>query len=135
MAYRAIAARADRHSPLSAADACEYGLAGVDGSRTDDGADPLPQSVARAFAESSSLDALILPGKTIETKVVERALKGYLAGGGRARRATAASAGAACRRGAGFASAATASAARGVDSYFNGLSGPTTVAAAALILL
>jgi len=100
MAYRAIAARADRHSPLSAADACEYGLAGVDGSRTDDGADPLPQSVARAFAESSSLDALILPGKTIETKVVERALKGYLAGGGRARRATAASAGAACRRGA-----------------------------------
>lgn len=79
VAYRTIAAKADRHSPLSAADASEYGLAGVDGSRTDAGADSMAQSVARAFAESSSLDALIPPGETVETKVVERALKGYLA--------------------------------------------------------
>ena len=79
VAYRTIAAMADPHSPLSAPDACEYGLASVTENRADAGTNSFPKSVARAFAESSSLDMLIPPGKTIETKALERSLKAYLA--------------------------------------------------------
>ena len=76
VAYRTIAAKADRHAPLSATDASGYGLAGLDESRADAGADSIPRSVARAFAESLSLDSLISTGETIQTKAVDRALKG-----------------------------------------------------------
>lgn len=79
VAYRTIAAKADRHSPLAAADASEYGLAGLEGSRSDAGADASPQSVARAFSEASTLDALIPSGVVLKTKFIEQALKGYLA--------------------------------------------------------
>ena len=79
VAYRTIAARARSAVCLCrVADASDYGLAGVMRSRTDAGR-TLYRSRWRAFAESSSPDALIPPGETIETKVVERALWGYLA--------------------------------------------------------
>lgn len=80
VAYRTIAARSDRDAPLSLTDASEYGLAGLDVSQSDARTDDFPRSVARAFADLSTLDALIPPGETIKTKDVERALKGYLAG-------------------------------------------------------
>lgn len=79
VAYRTIAATADRHSPLSPTASSQYGLAGIGGSGAGIGTDSLPRSVARAFAESASLDALIQPGETIKTKVIERVLKRYLA--------------------------------------------------------
>jgi len=81
VAYRAIAVKADRYGSLLSDDAAEYGLAGLDDSCGDSSATSrsMPQAVARAFAESSSLDALIGPGEVIETKVIERALKAYLA--------------------------------------------------------
>lgn len=81
VAYRAIAAEADRCESSLPVDPAEYGLAGLDDSCGDSSATSrsMPQTVARAFAESSSLDALIGPGEVIETKVIERALKAYLA--------------------------------------------------------
>jgi len=79
VAYRTIAARVDQHSPLSAADASEYGLAGVEGPPSEIGADALPKAVALAFAESTSLEPLVASGESINTKAVERAFKAYLA--------------------------------------------------------
>ncbi|WP_374691367.1 sigma-54-dependent transcriptional regulator [Accumulibacter sp.] len=79
VAYRTLAANVDRHSPLSPAASSEYGLAGIRELGAGAEIDSLPRAVARAFSESANLDALIQPGETIKTKVVERALKGYLA--------------------------------------------------------
>lgn len=79
VAYRTIAARVDQHSPLSAADASEYGLAGVEGPPSEIGADALPKAVALAFAESTSLEPLVASGESINTKAVEKAFKAYLA--------------------------------------------------------
>ena len=65
--------------PLSAADASEYGLAGVEGPPSEIGADALPKAVALAFAESTSLEPLVASGESINTKAVEKAFKAYLA--------------------------------------------------------
>jgi DNA-binding NtrC family response regulator len=62
VAYRTIAARVDQHSPLSAADASEYGLTGWKG-LPEIGADALPKAVALAFAESTSLEPLVASGE------------------------------------------------------------------------
>ena len=79
VAYRIIAAQVDEYSPLSVADALEYGLEGLEVRSKAVAAEALPQAVARAFAESASLDSIIASGEAITTKVVERAFKAYLA--------------------------------------------------------
>lgn len=42
-------------------------------------AEALPKAVARAFAESTNLEPFVALGEPINTKVVERAFKAYLA--------------------------------------------------------
>lgn len=79
VAYRIIAARADRHEPLSPEAAVDYGLACLDPDQSDQLSGELPKSVARAFADSQTLDALIPPDGALITKDVERTLKAYLA--------------------------------------------------------
>jgi len=79
VAYRTIAARVDQHSPLSVTDAVEYGLAAVEGTPSEVGLDGGPKAVARAFAESTSLESLVTLREPIQTKSVERAFKAYLA--------------------------------------------------------
>ena len=79
VAYRIIAARVDCHSPLSLADALDYGLAGVEGVPSQLGADALPKAVALAFAGSTSLEPLIASGESVDTKMIEKAFKAYLA--------------------------------------------------------
>lgn len=79
VAYRIIAARADQHEPLSPEAAVDYGLACLAPDQSDQVSGDLPKAVARAFADSQTLDALIPPEGALRTKDVERTLKAYLA--------------------------------------------------------
>jgi len=79
VAYRIIAALADQHEPLSPEAAVDYGLACLAPDQSDQVSGELPRSVARAFADSQTLDAVIPPDGALSTKDVERTLKAYLA--------------------------------------------------------
>jgi len=79
VAYRIIAARADQHEPLTPEAAVDYGLACLAPDQSDQVSGELPKAVARAFADSQVLDALIPPEGALRTKDVERTLKAYLA--------------------------------------------------------
>jgi len=79
VAYRVIAARADQHAPLTPDAAVDYGLACLAPDHGDHDSGDLPKAVARAFADSQTLDALIPPEGALSTKDVERTLKAYLA--------------------------------------------------------
>ena len=80
VAYRLLAARIDPHAPLAAPDAVAYALEGLD----QDPAQPrgdgerLSKTVARAFVESSSLDAILDDVGRISTKMIEHDLKAFL---------------------------------------------------------
>lgn len=78
VAYRLLAARDDPHEPLSPVDAVDYALQCLyDGAKL--GTETLSKSIAGAFAESRPLDDVVEAAARIETKVVERDLKAYLA--------------------------------------------------------
>ena len=78
VAYRVLAARGDTHEPLSPSDAVDYGLEalrefGAPADQIDS------QSVARAFADSEPLDAVLRLGGRLSTKDVVRDLQKYMA--------------------------------------------------------
>ena len=80
VAYRLLAVRNDPHEPLTPADAAVYALQVLDENRarqTRDGRS-LSRTVARAFAESGSLDDILDTAGSIPAKTIERDLKAYL---------------------------------------------------------
>lgn len=79
VAYRIIAARADQHEPLTPEAAVDYGLACLAPDQSEQASGEVPRAVARAFADSRTLDALIPPEGALSTKEVERTLKAYIA--------------------------------------------------------
>ena len=79
VAYRIIAARSDPEDQLTPEAAVDYGLACLAPDQSDKLSGELPRSVARAFADSQTLDALIPPDCVLSTKDIERTLKAYLA--------------------------------------------------------
>lgn len=79
VAYRLLAARGDAHEPLSVSASIEYALDGLRQQAPEDTADDLPRAVAKAFSASGGLEGVIDKSGRIPTKVVERALKRYMA--------------------------------------------------------
>lgn len=80
-AYRLIAARSDPDEPLSPDDAIDYALECLE--TTDNlpfSGDAVSKDVARAFAESKSLDSILEKGRPLPSKHVEADLKAFMAG-------------------------------------------------------
>ena len=80
VAYRLLAARNDPHAPLPAADAVAYALEALAEhlAQPDAHGETLSKTVARAFVESGSLDAVLNHTENISTKMIERDLKAFL---------------------------------------------------------
>ena len=80
IAYRLLAARHDPYEPLAPADAADYALEGLyeHEAREAGGGRNLSKTVARAFADSSSLDDVLDTAGTIPTKAIEQDLKAFL---------------------------------------------------------
>jgi transcriptional regulator with AAA-type ATPase domain len=78
IAYRIVAARGDTHTPLSPADAVEYGLAGL-AEMAAPVAGTTSKTIARAFADAAPLDRVISLLGRISTKDLERDLRVFVA--------------------------------------------------------
>lgn len=79
VAYRLLAARGDAHEPLSLSASIEYALDGLRQAAPEDIGDDVPRAVAKAFSASEGLEGVISRTGRLSTKVVERALKRYMA--------------------------------------------------------
>jgi transcriptional regulator with AAA-type ATPase domain len=80
-AYRLIAVRSDPDEPLSPDDSIDYALECLE--TTDNlslSGDAVSKDVARAFAESKSLDSILKNGEPLPSKQVEADLKAFMAG-------------------------------------------------------
>jgi DNA-binding NtrC family response regulator len=77
VAYRIVAARGDAHEPMSPADAVEYGLTALAAPGLI--ADTTTRAVARSFADSIPLDAVVSLAGRISTKDLERDLRAFVA--------------------------------------------------------
>ena len=78
VAYRLVAARGDSFSPMSPADAVEYGLQALQG----DGhsvEQSESKAICRAFYKAEPLDVVISAAGSISTRDLERELRGFLA--------------------------------------------------------
>ena len=79
VAYRILAARSDTYDPLSPKDAVDYGLEALSGFAPPSSAESVSRLVARAFADAEPLDTIVKQVGRLDTKVVERDLKQYMA--------------------------------------------------------
>lgn len=83
VAYRILAARHDPVEPLSWTDAIDYGLEGL-GRASSPGSEVSPQptvasqAIARAFAETQTLDHLLQQLGTLDTRQLDKDLKAFL---------------------------------------------------------
>lgn len=79
LAYAVIAARADVHDPVSADDATAYGLKTLRDYAPISPEDDVARQVAAAFAHQKPLTSIIETFGKIDTKLVDRSLKAFLA--------------------------------------------------------
>ena len=80
IAYRILAARSDAYDPLSPQDAVAYGLEALSGFSAPASASNISRSVARAFADTEPLNAIVMQVGRLDTKAVQRDLQQYIAG-------------------------------------------------------
>jgi len=78
VAYRVVAALGDREAPLRPLEAAEYGLDALAGAPPIPGT-PASREVARAFADSLPLDAVLAATGKIRTREVTRELQAFIA--------------------------------------------------------
>lgn len=83
VAYRILAARHDPDEPLTLADAVAYGLEVLEGGpfqgEAPNSRSSTSQDIARAFAEAGSLDVILQKVGCLDTRILEKDLRAFLA--------------------------------------------------------